>query len=77
MKSPIQRRVYLIKEVSLPSLTFQSEPHCGQYDIWLGGELAKEVAFTYMFLNYFEQAHFVMYSGLLFIIFGEAVSFCL
>ena len=30
MKSPIQQQVHLIKEVSLPSLTFQSEPHCGQ-----------------------------------------------
>ena len=44
MKSPIQQQVHFIKEVALPSLTFQSEPHCGQCDIWLGGELAKEVA---------------------------------
>ena len=53
MKSPTQQRVHLIKEVSLPSLTFQSEPHCGQSDIWLGGELAKEVAFTFMLLLLF------------------------
>ena len=44
MKSPIQQQVHFIKEVALPSLTFQFEPHCGQCDIWLGGELAKEVA---------------------------------
>ena len=37
----------------------------------------KEVAFTYMFLYYFEQTYFVMSSGLLFNLFGEAVSFCL
>ena len=66
-----------IEEVALPSLTFQSKPHCEQCDIWLGGELAKEVAFTFMFLYYFEQAHFVITSGLLFIVFGEAVSFCM
>ena len=51
MKSLIQRRVHFIKEVALPSLTFQSEPHCGQCDIWLGGELAKEVAFIYVFVT--------------------------
>ena len=32
--------------------------------VW-GGELAKEVAFVFIFLYYFEQAHFVMFSGLL------------
>ena len=52
MKSPIQQRVHLIKEVTLPSLTFQSKPHCGQCDIWLGGELEKEVA-LFMFLLLF------------------------
>ena len=31
----------------------------------LGGELAKEVAFAFMFRYYFVQAHFVMFSGLL------------
>ena len=51
MKSPIQRRVHFIKEVTLPSLTFQSKPHCGQCEIWLGGELAKEVAFIYVFVT--------------------------
>ena len=53
MKSPIQQRGHLIKEVSLPFLTFQFEPHCGQCDIWLGEELAKEVAFTFMLLLLF------------------------
>ena len=53
MKSPIQKRVNLINEVALPSLTFQSKPHCGQCDIWLGGELAKEVTFTFMILLLF------------------------
>ena len=55
MKSPIPKRVHFIKEVTLPSLTFQSKPHCGQCDIWLGGggggELAKEVAFIYVFVT--------------------------
>ena len=31
----------------------------------LGGELAKEVDFIFMFCYYFVQAHFVMFSGLL------------
>ena len=31
----------------------------------LGGELAKEVAFVFMFCYYFVQAHFVMFCGLL------------
>ena len=31
----------------------------------LGGELAKEVVFIFMFCYYFVQAHFVMFSGLL------------
>ena len=31
----------------------------------LGGELAKEVDFVFILLYYFEQAHFVMFSGLL------------
>ena len=31
----------------------------------LGGELAKEVAFVFIFLLLLEQAHFVMFSGLL------------
>ena len=31
----------------------------------LGGELAKEVAFVFMFCYYFEQAYFMMSSGLL------------
>ena len=53
MKYPIEKWVYDINKVSLPSLTFQSEPHCGQCDIWLGGELAKEMAFTFMLLLLF------------------------
>ena len=31
----------------------------------LGGELTKEVAFVFILLYHFEQAHFVMFSGLL------------
>ena len=31
----------------------------------LGGELAKEVAFVFMFCYYFEKAYFMMFSGLL------------
>ena len=31
----------------------------------LGGELAKEVDFVFMFFYYFVQAYFVMFSGLL------------
>ena len=31
----------------------------------LGGELSKEVAFVFILLYHFEQAHFVMSSGLL------------
>ena len=65
MKSPIQQQVHFIKEVALPSLTFQSKHHCGQCDIWLGGELAKEVVFIHVFAINFEQAHFGMFSGLL------------
>ena len=45
MKSPIQQRLHFIKEVALPSLTFQSTPHCGQWPSWLGGELVREVIF--------------------------------
>ena len=30
----------------------------------LGGELAKEVAFAFMFCYYFEQVYFVMFNGL-------------
>ena len=45
--------LHTTEEVSLPYLTFQSEPHCGQCDIWLGGELAREVAFTFMLLLLF------------------------
>ena len=31
----------------------------------LGGELAKEVDFVFILLYHFEQAHFVIFSGLL------------
>ena len=75
MKSPIQQRVHIIKEVSLPSLAFQSKPHCGHCDIWLGGEVAKEVAFTICFCYYFEQAHFVLFSGLLFVLLVKLLVF--
>ena len=65
-----------IEEVALPSLTFQSKPHCGQCVIWLGGDLAKEVVFFHSCLFcYFEQTHFVIFSGLLSILFVEAVCF--
>ena len=50
MNSPIQKRAHIIKEVALPFLSFQSEPHCEQCDIWLGGKLAKEVAFIFVFI---------------------------
>ena len=50
MKSPIQKRAHIIKEVALPSLTFQSEPHCGHETFGLGGKLAKEVAFIFVFI---------------------------
>ena len=50
MKSHIQKRAHIIKEVTLPSLTFQSKTHCGQCDIWLGGKLAKKVAFIFVFI---------------------------
>ena len=53
-------------EVTLPYLIFHSEPHFGHRDAWVGGgELVKEVDFVFMFCYYFEQAHFVMFSGLL------------
>ena len=53
MKSPIQKRSHLIKEVTLPSLNFQSKPHFGHEMFGFGGELAKEVAFVFMFLLLF------------------------
>ena len=67
--SSVQQRAHLIKEVALPSLTFQSKRHCGQYDIWLGGELAKEVVFINVFVINFEQALFGMFNGLLVFLF--------
>ena len=75
MKYPIQKRAHLIKDVSLPSLTFQSEPHCGQRDIWWGGggggggEVSEGSDMYLGFCFYFEQAHFVMFSGLLVVLF--------
>ena len=53
MKSPIKKKEHIIKEVALPSITFQSEPHCGHETFGLGGELAKDVAFIFMFLLLF------------------------
>ena len=53
MKSHIHQRAHLIKEVSLPSLSFKFEPHRGQCDIWLGGELVKEVVVQFMRLLLF------------------------
>ena len=52
-------------EVTLPSLIFHSEPISDTEMFGLGGELAKEVDFVFMFCYYFVQAHFVMFSGLL------------
>ena len=52
-------------EVTLPSLIFHSEPHFGHRDVWVVGELVKEVDFVFMFCYPFVQAHFVMFSGLL------------
>ena len=74
MKSPIQKRVHLTKKVSLPSLTFQSEPHCRQCDIWLGGELAKEVAFTFMLLLLFLASPFCVVQWLAICLVCEVVS---
>ena len=73
MKSPIHQRVNFSKEVALPSLTFQSEPHCGQCDIWLGGSVSEGSGIYLCFCYYFEQAHFVMFSGLLVFLFSEVV----
>ena len=50
MKSHIQKKAHIIKEVALPSLTIQSKTLCRQCDIWLEGKLAKEVAFIYVFI---------------------------
>ena len=65
MKFPVKKCSHIIKELTLPSLIFQSEPHFGHRDVWVGGELAKEVAFVFMFCYYFVQAHFVTFSCLL------------
>ena len=52
MKSPIQQRSHLIKEVTLPSLTFQSEPHYGQRDICLGRRVSEGSGFCiYIFVT--------------------------
>ena len=73
MKSPIQKRAHIIKEVELTSLTFQSEPHCGHETFGLGGKLAKEMAFIFFF--FFEQAHFFMFSGSLVFLFMKLLYF--
>ena len=39
----------------------------------LGGQLAKEMAFVFMFYYYFVQAYFVMFSGLLGSLFYKGV----
>ena len=41
MKSPIQKRSHIIKEVTLPSLMFQSEPYFGHRDVWVGGRVSE------------------------------------
>ena len=49
-----------IKEVTLSSLTFQSEPHCGQCDIWLGGRVSEESDFyTFYFGVLLSKDHFI------------------
>ena len=41
MKSPIQKKSHLIKEVTLPSLNFQSEPYFEHRDVWVGGRVSE------------------------------------
>ena len=49
-----------IEEVAVPSLIFQSEPHCGQCDIWLGGRVSGGIDFyTFYFAFLLSKAHFV------------------
>ena len=50
-----------IEEVALPSLTFQSEPHCKQCDIWLGGGRVSGGSgfYTFYFVVLLRKAHFV------------------
>ena len=63
-------RLHTTEEVSFPSLAFQSEPLIIADNVTFDwGELAKEVDFTLMLFYYFEQAHFVLFSGLLFVLF--------
>ena len=69
-----------IEEVALSSLIVQSEPHCGQCGIWLGGAKFSEGSGFYIhvfFVAILRKAHFMMSRGLLFRIFVEAISFCL
>ena len=64
--------VHFIKEVTLPSLTFHSKPHCGQCYIWLGvvgGGVREGSAICLCFCYYFQQAQFFMFSGLLVFLF--------
>ena len=50
--SPIQQRSHLIKEVTLLSLTFQSEPHFGHRDVWVGGRVSEGSGFCiYVFVT--------------------------
>ena len=49
-----------IEEVALPSLTFQSELHYGQCDIWLGVRVKGGSDFyTFYFVVLLSKAHFV------------------
>ena len=69
-----------IEEVALPSLTVQSEPHYGQYEVWLGGARVSEGSGFYIhvfFVAILSKARFLMSRGLLFTLFVEAISFCL
>ena len=54
---------HLIEEVALLSLTFQSEPHCGQCNIWLGGGGGRVSEgsdfYTFYFAVLLSKAHFI------------------
>ena len=58
MKFPIQKLSHLIKEVTLPSLIFQSEPHFGHRDVWVGGRVSKGSGFCIYVLLLFYVSPF-------------------
>ena len=52
--------LHRVEEVALPSLIFQSEPHCGQCDNWLGVRVSEGSDFyTFYFVVLLSKAHFV------------------